>query len=385
MPGRLVGIDVARCLALLGMAATHVLVPRDPDGSLAFGQALAGGRASALFAVLAGVSIALVTGRGRPVAGASRARVSAGLVVRAVLVAALGLLLGTVDSGIAVILTYYGVLFLLALPFVGLSARALALLAAAWLVVAPVVSHLVRPALPERQYSSPTWGQLVADPGGLLAELTFTGYYPAVPWLAYVLAGMAVGRLDLASRRTAALLAAGGAVAAVAATVVSRTLTAVTPVQQALLAGPPAQDADAAALLDRIAAGLPGTTPTGGAWQWLLVVAPHTATPFDLLQTIGSALLVIGVALLAVPVASATARRAVAVFFGAGAMTLTLYSLHVVSRSRTLLPDGLRDSYLFHVLLLLGIGSVFAAASARGPLERLVGAASRAVARPAAP
>ena len=61
-------------------------------------------------------------------------------------------------------------------------------------------------------------------------------------------------------------------------------------------------------------------------------------------------------------------------------MTLTLYSLHVLARSRDLLPDPLRDSYLFHVLLLLGIGSVFAATRTRGPLEALVGAASRVLA-----
>ena len=66
-------------------------------------------------------------------------------------------------------------------------------------------------------------------------------------------------------------------------------------------------------------------------------------------------------------------------------MTLTLYSVHVLARSRDLLPDALRDSYLFHVLLLLGIGAVFAATRTRGPLEALVGAASRAVAGVRAP
>ena len=41
--GRLVGLDVARCLALLGMVATHVLDARTPDGELATG-AVAGRR-----------------------------------------------------------------------------------------------------------------------------------------------------------------------------------------------------------------------------------------------------------------------------------------------------------------------------------------------------
>lgn len=368
---------MARCLALLAMVATHVLDERTATGDLTFAQSLAGGRASALFAVLAGVSIALVTGRAQPFQGKLRARAAAGLAVRAVLVAAVGLVLAEVDSGIAVILTYYGVLFLLALPFLGLSARWLAVSALTWVVAAPVVSHWVRPLLPERGFASPSWGQLVDDPLGLLSELTFTGYYPAVPWLAYVLAGMAIGRLDLTARRVSAALAAVGAALAVVATAGSHALTERPEVGRALLTDPPAGDESASALLDRISQGLPGTTPTDGAWQWLLVVAPHTATPFDLAQTTGSALAVIGLALLVVGATSGVATRAVALFFGAGTMTLTLYSLHVVCRSPTLLPDALRDSYRFHVLLLLGIGLVFVAAGRSGPLERIVATASR--------
>jgi hypothetical protein len=362
------------------MVATHVLDERTASGDLTLGQALAGGRAAALFAVLAGVSIALVTGRAQPFQGVHRARAAAGLAVRAVLIAGVGLVLAETDSGIAVILTYYGVLFLLALPFLGLSARWLALLAGIWVVAAPVFSHWLRPRLPERGFSSPSWGQLVEDPLGMLSELTSTGYYPAVPWLVYLLVGMAIGRLDLTSRRVSAALLTVGAVLAAAATVVSRALTDRPGIGQALLTDPPAGDATAAALLDRISEGLPGTTPTGGAWEWLLVVAPHTATPFDLAQTIGSALVVIGLALLVVGATSGVATRAIALLFGAGTMTLTLYSLHVVLRSPELLPDGLRDSYRFHALLLLVIGLVFVAAGRRGPLERIVASPSRTVA-----
>ena len=74
------------------------------------------------------------------------------------------------------------------------------------------------------------------------------------------------------------------------------------------------------------------------------------------------------------------ATRAIALVFGAGTMTLTLYSLHVVLRSPGFLPDSLRDSYRFHALVLLGIGLVFVAAGRRGPLERILAAASRSVA-----
>ena len=82
--GRLVGLDVARCLALLGMVATHVLDERTPAGDLTTAQWLAGGRASALFAVLAGVSLALMTRE--PLRGRPLALRTLGIAVRALLI-----------------------------------------------------------------------------------------------------------------------------------------------------------------------------------------------------------------------------------------------------------------------------------------------------------
>ncbi len=350
-PGRLIGLDVARCLALFGMVATHVLQERTPEGDLAFGQWLAGGRASALFAVLAGVSLALMTGGRQPVHGQERVRRSLGLAARALLIALLGLVLGGVDSGLAVILTYYGVLFLLGLPFAGLGARTLGLLAAGWVLLGPVVSHLVRPSLPGPGVESPTFGQL-ADPWQLATELLFTGYYPTVPWLAYLLAGMALGRADLRNPRLLAVLGIGGLTLAVTATVVSHALTD-------------------PFLREQFATGMYGTTPTGGDWSWLLYVSPHSGTPFDFAQTIGSAFAVIAGCLLLERVLPEPGVVFLAVLFGAGAMTLSLYSLHVLLRTRELWPPD--DSYFWHVLVLLAIGLAYAALGRRGPLETAVG------------
>ena len=73
--GRIVGIDVARGIALITMAATHIMLGHDPEtGRLTAVGSLFGGRASALFAVLAGVSLAIVTGGPRPKAGRDRRR-----------------------------------------------------------------------------------------------------------------------------------------------------------------------------------------------------------------------------------------------------------------------------------------------------------------------
>jgi len=361
------------------MMATHVLVPTDPDGTISATQWLAGGRASALFAVLAGVSLALKSGGPRPVRGRERLARSAGLAARALLIALLGLALGSLDSGLAVILTYYGLLFLCGLPFLALGARPLLVLAAGWLVVAPMVSQVVRPQLAERGSSSPTFGQL-AEPGQLLGELLFTGYYPVVPWLAYLLVGLALGRMDLRRRGVQAWIAVAGGVLAIVATVVSGFLTRQPSVVSALVSNP-ATEETRPELLERISYGVFGTTPTDGAWQWLLVVVPHSGTPFDLAQTIGSGLLVLGLCLLLVGSLPPSGDRFVAVFFGAGAMTLTLYSLHVIMKTPEVWPAEVPESYQWHVLVVLGIGIVYAGLRHRGPLERVVALASDAATR----
>jgi len=363
---RLVAVDAARCLALLGMMATHVLDETDPDGSLTTAQWLFGGRASALFAVLAGVSLALVSGGRTPPRGTPLARLAAAVAVRGLLVAVLGLALGELETGIAVILTYYGVLFVLVTPFLGLRARVLLPLAAGWAVVVPVLSHLVRPSLPERQFASPAFDQL-ADPARLLSELLLTGYYPVLPWVAYLLLGLGLGRLDLRAPRVQALVAGAGLAVAVVATVVSKALVA-------------RSDLDAVAL-EGTELGMGGTTPTGDA-AWLLVVAPHSATPFDLAQTGGSAAFVLGALLLLVTAVRATTsygERVVAIVTGAGAMTLSLYTLHVVMRTDAVWPDERADTYVWHVLVVLWVGTVFAALGRRGPLEWLVGLVPRAI------
>lgn len=344
---RLIGLDVARCLALLGMVATHVLDERTPAGDLTTAQWLAGGRASALFAVLAGVSLALMTRE--PLRGRPLALRTAGIAARALLIGLLGLLLGGLDTGIAVILTYYGVLFVLGLPFTFLGVRALLPLTVAWVALAPVVSHLVRPHLPERGFDSPTFEQL-ADPGQLLSELLLTGYYPVVPWLAYLLAGLVLGRLDLRDPALLAGLALGGLSVALLATQVSRTFA------------DPARAADNAT-------GMYGVTPPDGDWSWLLLVAPHSATPFDLAQTIGSAVLVIALCLLAERLLPRPANAALAVLFGAGTATLTLYSLHVVMRTEAVWPPEEPSTYVLHVVVLLAIGAALRLLRRRGPLE----------------
>jgi hypothetical protein len=354
------------------MVAAHVLDERRPDGTLTRTSWVVDGRAAALFAVLAGVSLVLLHRR------TSRA----GLAVRALLIALLGLALGELETGLAIILTYYGLLFLLGLPFLGLRARTLFAWAAAWVVVAPAVSHVVRPHLAPRSGPSPAFDQL-GDPGHLLAELLLTGYYPCLPWLAYLLLGMAIGRCDLRSRSVQTGLVVGGLVVAFLAFAVSRSFTEQPWVLRRLVpdAGRYGDVSTADAFVSAISGGMHGTTPAGGSWAWLLVVAPHSGTPFDLLETGASAALVIGLCLWLVGWLGDRSRRAVAIAFGAGTMTLSLYSLHVVMRTQRVWPAEEPSSFGWHVLVLLAVGALFVAVRRRGPLEWLAGTAAAAVSR----
>ena len=222
--GRLLGVDAARAIALVGMFATHILPLHDAEDAPTLTGLLADGRSSALFAVLAGVGVALSTGGPRrPTEARAHLAGAAGLIVRGLLVGLLGLWLIGFDSPVAVILPYYGLLFVVAATLLRLSAPVLAAGAVLSCGLAPVLSHLLRSGLPAGPGPQPELAAL-AQPGQLFVTLALTGYYPVLPWTTYLLAGMAVGRLDLRRARVAAGLLIGGTVLAAAAAIGSRWL-----------------------------------------------------------------------------------------------------------------------------------------------------------------
>ncbi len=369
---RLVGIDIARCLALVGMMATHIL-PSESGGEITFVQQLAGGRASALFAVLAGVSLVLVAGTRAPVRARPWLALQAGTVVRAALIGLIGLFLGGLGTNIAVILACYAVLFVLAAPFLALSTPWIAVAAGVGGVVGPPLSLALRRDLPPASYAVPSFDSL-SDPVTLLQELLLTGYYPVATWLPYLLVGMVLGRLDLRSAAAATRVAVVGLVGIVVAWLVSEAYLGRPGVRRALVRtfDVPGWQGN---LDDSLTHGLYGVTPTG-SWSWLMVRAPHSGAWFDLLMTVGSACLVIGACVLV----GRLAPRVLGVVFGAGAMTLTLYTVHVVLRDETLVA-GTTTEYVLQAALVLVVGPAFALARRRGPLEAAVGTASSATRR----
>ena len=383
-PGRLLGLDAARGIALFGIIAVHALVESTDDGAPTLNYLIFGGRSAALFALLAGVSLAFMTGRVPVRRGPELRSTAAMLATRAGILLLLALALSWTDPSIAtLILPYYAVAFVLAIPLVALPTRVLAPLAVLLCLGVPVLSHLVRPYLPAADPGHPSVVDLVTDPLALLSGLAVTGAYPAVIWLAYMAVGIAVGRLRLTSVRTAATLLGGGLTAALVATGISMLLLGPGGGYAAIAAaGPPELTTFAPTIADAVAYFPDGVTPTT-TWWWLATVAPHSGTPLDVVQTTGSALAVLGAVLLL----TAVTTRGVSTVLGhvlrplaaAGAMTLTLYVASVLFMNSPLDTFEPVQGYLVQIAVAAAAGLAWRRAVGRGPLETLVSAPSRTV------
>ena len=373
---RTIGVDAARGVALVGMIANHTYPEAWPNGAQTIPQMVAGGRASATFALLAGVGIALMSGGQRPVRGRARTAARVGLLVRGLLVSAIGLALAYTDGNLDIILAYFGLFFIFAIPLLGLSARALWVAAFAIALLVPVLFHLIGGHLGDRPFdANPDFGTLIHHPSGLLVALCATGFYPALPWMAFICAGMAAGRLQLSSPRIAARLLIGGL--ALAATVWGISSLLLHPLGglHHLVASLPNDAGMSSADVHKLAnrGEVDGILPTW-SWWWLAIRAPHTAAPLDLLHVMGSALALLGGMLLLTRVA--IFARLLTPLALAGGMTLTIYSVHVAIFP--LLGDSNFGAQLaVQIAAALVFAVLWRRKFARGPLETLLAAAAR--------
>ena len=85
----------------------------------------------------------------------------------------------------------------------------LAAAAAVWCVAGPALSHVLRAGRRAWPGDQPGFEALGA-PAALLRELLLTGYYPVLPWLTYLLAGMAAVHILPVLTPAGAETAAGG-------------------------------------------------------------------------------------------------------------------------------------------------------------------------------
>jgi hypothetical protein len=358
--------------------ATHLLPTFEANADLTptwIGLTFSG-RASALFAVLAGVGLALSTGKQVPPEGTALNAARRGVALRALVIAAVGLSLGGLEVNLAIILVHYALLFLCVLPFLGLQLKALCAWSSAWIVLSPVLAYLLRPWLmaanpPLHLGHNPSWEDL-STPLPLLGDLFLTGYYPAFQWLAYLLVGLVIGRLSLTKAMVPILLLTGGTAVAALAKVLGTAAMETWGGRAALEEVLNAPDYPLDSVLQVNLTGI----RQEGSWWWLASAAPHSGTPLDLAHTSGVAAAVVGACLLLGRLADWLDLDLLLPLRGAGAMTLTLYSAHVWVVSGLYLkplPAGWTEDgmYVAHAGIAIIVGTVFVLLKWRGPLEYL--------------
>jgi uncharacterized membrane protein YeiB len=376
--GRLIGIDLARGLAVLGMYAAHVGPEPSVGGPLGWAMELARGRSAAMFALLAGFSLVLLTGRPQPRTGRAGRQAVGRVLIRSAVLIVLGYALAALDTPVDVILACYGLLFVLALPLYRLRAVTLALIAAATALVLPQVLYLLRAAI-----EGGSWADTVIahDPLGRitdsdgLVELFITGAYPVLTWLPFVIAGMAVARLDL-TRPDALVRVAltGGALAVLGYGGSWLALHLVPGAQAAVNAATDTGAASSAWWSDAV-----GEDPTAGIPAWLLVAAPHSQTTWSILGNTGVALVVLVACFIATD-QSARLRWLATPVIAVGSIALTAYVGHIIA-IKALGIDDLPDSAALLVLLGFAAAAMLLAlawtrAFRRGPLEYMLHAAT---------
>jgi hypothetical protein len=266
-------------------------------------------------------------------------------------------LLGT---PIYLILGYYAAYFVLALPFLRWTSGRLAIAAGVTGVVGPMAYYWGSEALIRAGLRTPSGGT------GALGDFLLFGYYPAFVWMAYVFAGMAVGRLRLSSPAVGwGLLAVGTGVASAGyglSTLLVGRAGGTKVIDDALSAW------SAHSRTPDLSWG--DTWPTI-AYQW--IAGPHTNTWAEVFSSGGFAAAVLGLCL----ILGRYIPRVLAPVAATGAMALTVYCAQIVvvyvwgdaaTEQTTNWP------LLVMILVTMVCATAWRVFLGRGPLERLLGA-----------
>ena len=200
--------------------------------------------------------------------------------------------------------------------------------------------------------------------------------------MTYLLAGLAVGRIDLRDRAAGVRLLLGGLALAATAWLVSTVLLATGVATRSTPSRPPAAGPGqrrGGCRTSRPTAPRPPTTGAGCSWP-----APHTGTPFDLLHTIGTSLLVLGVCILRHPLGRRTTPHAPALR-GRLDDADPLHRARRRARARRSANGATRCTTGRRWSSPSSIAPLWLSRFRRGPLEQVVHAASHDIAAGAVP
>ncbi|MGX9576914.1 DUF418 domain-containing protein [Mesorhizobium sp. f-mel] len=259
----------------------------------------------------------------------------------------------------AVVLAYYGLCFLLVLPLCRLDAVTLAAIALSTALVSPQLAFLINQMMDE---------EMAFDP---FVTLLLSGMYPAITWIPFIIAGMAVARLNLTKVTTRRWLATAGIALAVLGYGGSALALHYVPgVAQTITA----YGGDVGDLWWSDAGEWFRSFEAGPVWLW--VASPHSETTFSILGNTGVALLVLAISL---AVSDTRLRVLTGPIVAVGSMSLTAYVLHLWGiRLLGITEEPGSSLYLLggFVLATSAFAMLWRRAFGQGPLEALMGKAA---------
>jgi len=197
---RIVGIDVARALAVIGMIIVNFKIAFGDKGNESF-KLFAGifeGKAAATFVVLAGIGIAFMSNNA--VKSKNKQKINIArikILKRAVILFAIGLLYTPI--WVADILHFYGIYMLFTLLLLS-SSKKIILSSALFLILLYPILMLIWNY--DTGWNFETFNYLdFWSPLGFIRNLFYNGFHPVIPWTAFMFIGLWFGKQDLTDNK----------------------------------------------------------------------------------------------------------------------------------------------------------------------------------------
>lgn len=196
MKKRIIGIDVARALAVIGMIIVNfkVVFGENGDSWLKSFAHLFDGKAAATFVVLAGIGLALMTNSAIKEQNQEKLkRARKRIIKRAIFLFVVGLSYIWIWS--ADILHFYGIYMLVTLLFISSPPKTILIGSIGLMLLYPILIMLF-------EYET-GWDFAVLEYtdfwtfNGFFRNLFYNGFHPVLPWTAFMLFGLWYGRQNL--------------------------------------------------------------------------------------------------------------------------------------------------------------------------------------------